>query len=101
MEYNTNNSQIDKEIDIATIMQYALRVIQKWWAVLLAAVICASAGFVVAKVTYVPQYTCTMRFVIDNKNENTVSGGQSASDINAGMQLARDYRLCSVVSKLK
>ena len=91
MEYNTNNSQIEKGIDIATIMQYALRVIQKWWAVLLAAVICASAGFVVAKVTYVPQYTCTMRFVIDNKNENTVSGGQSASDINAGMQLARDY----------
>ena len=91
MEYNTNNSQVEKGIDIATIMQYAIRVLQKWWAVLLAAVIFASAGFVIAKVNYVPKYTCTMRFVIDNKSENTVTGGQSASDINAGISLARDY----------
>ena len=91
MEYNTNNSQMEKGIDIATIMQYAIRVLQKWWAILLAAVICASVGFVVATVNYVPKYTCEMRFVIDNKSENTITGGQSVSDINAGMQLARDY----------
>ena len=57
----------------------------------MAAVIFAGAGFVIAKANYVPKYTCTMRFVIDNKSENTVTGGQSASDINAGISLARDY----------
>ena len=91
MEYNSKMNNVEEGIDLQTITQYAVRVMQKWWAILLAAVICASVGFGVAKLNYVPSYTCTMRFTVDNKNENTVTAGQSASDISASSQLARNY----------
>ncbi len=93
MEYNSKNNPVEEGIDFQTIIQYAVRVLQKWWIIALAAIICAGAGFGVAKATYTPKYTCTMRFVVDNKGENTVTGGASASDINAGISLAKNYAI--------
>ena len=92
MEYNSKNSHVDEGIDFQTITQYAIRIIQKWWIIAIAAVVCASVGFSVAKLTYVPSYTCTMRFVIDNKGENIITSGQSSSDISAGISLAKNYQ---------
>ncbi len=91
MEYNSKMNNVEEGIDLQTITQYAVRVIQKWWIILIAAVVCAGIGFGVAKLNYVPSYTCTMRFTVDNKTENTVTAGQSASDISASSQLARNY----------
>ena len=92
MEYNTKMNQVEEGIDLQTITQYAVRIIQKWWVIAIAAVVCAGIGFGVAKLNYVPSYTCTMRFVIDNKGENTITSGQSASDISAGVNLAKNYQ---------
>ena len=92
MEYNAKNTQTNEGIDFQSIAQYAIRLLQKWWAILLSAVICASVGFVVAKLTYVPKYTSTMRFVIDNKGENTQAVSTSSSDITAGISLAKNYQ---------
>ena len=93
MEYNSKNTHVEESLDFENILQYAIRVLQKWWAVVLAAVICAGVGFGVAKATYTPTYTCTMRFVVDNKSETTVVGGQSVSDLNAAIALAKNYAL--------
>ncbi|MBR5191280.1 MAG: hypothetical protein IKW34_04545, partial [Clostridia bacterium] len=92
MEYNSKMNQVEEGIDFQTITQYAVRIIQKWWVIVIAAVVCAGIGFGVAKLNYVPSYTCTMRFVIDNKGENTITSGQSASDISAGVNLAKNYQ---------
>ena len=91
MEYNTKNAQVNEGIDFQVIAQYAVRIIQKWWAILLSAVICASVGFIIAKVTYVPKYTCTMEFAVSNRAENTNSAGQTSSDISASNMLAKNY----------
>ena len=69
MDYNSKNVQANDGIDFQIIAQYAVRLAQKWWAILLSALICASVGFIVAKVTYVPKYTCTMEFVVSNKED--------------------------------
>ena len=91
MEYNTKTSHLNDNIDIQTIFQYVIRVLQKWWIILLCAVICGTIGYIVGKTSYTPTYTSTMRFVIDNKGANTSMAGQSSSDINAGIILARNY----------
>lgn len=93
MDYNVNNAVVDDGIDMQTVMQYVVRVAKKWWAILLSALIFAGVGFAIAKVNYVPMYSCTMRFVIDNKSENTISGGTSSSDISAGISLAKNYQI--------
>ncbi|MGN1160669.1 MAG: polysaccharide biosynthesis tyrosine autokinase, partial [Candidatus Fimenecus sp.] len=93
MEYNAKNAPEEKGIELKTIMHYINRILQKWWAVLLCAVIFAGIGFGVAKFNYVPKYSCSMRFAIDNKNANTQAGGQSASDLNAGISLAKNYQI--------
>ena len=91
MDYNAKNVQANDGIDFQIIAQYAVRLAQKWWAILLSAVICASVGFIAAKITYVPKYTCTMEFAISNKAENATSPGQSSSDISASTMLAKNY----------
>lgn len=92
MEYNQNNAPQEDTIDLRTIAYYLKKIMNKWWAVLLSAVICASAGFVIAKVSYTPMYSCNMQFNVDNKREDTVTGGQSSADINAGISLALNYK---------
>ena len=91
MEYNTKNAQVNEGIDFQIIVQYAVRILQKWWAILLSAVICASVGFVIAKVTYQPTYTCKMEIAVSNRADNASSAGQSSSDINASNMLAKNY----------
>lgn len=92
MEYNVNNAPAESGINLQTVTQYLVRIAQKWWIILLCAVLFAGAGFGIAKMRYVPMYTSTMRFAVDNKGENTVTGGTSASDINAGISLAKNYQ---------
>lgn len=93
MDYNyRDNSNEEKGVTLAQVMQYAVRILQKWWMILICAVVCAVVGFVVAKVTYEPSYSSTMRFAIDNKGENTVAQGQTSSDISAAIALARNYK---------
>lgn len=93
MDYNyRDQSNEESGITFAQIKQYAVRVLQKWWLIAICAVVCAVVGFVAAKMTYEPTYSSTMRFAIDNKSENTVSQGQSVSDINAAIALARNYK---------
>ncbi len=91
MNHNIKGSRNSEDIDFQTIAQYIVRVARKWWVVAICSVLCASIGFVIAKVTYVPSYTSTMKFVIDNKSEATSPDGQSSSDIAAGIYLARNY----------
>lgn len=93
MDYNYKD-QVNEEkgVTLAQVMQYVTRVLQKWWLIAICAVVCAAVGFAVAKVTYEPSYSTTIRFAIDNKRENTVSQGQTSSDINAGILLARNYK---------
>lgn len=99
MDYNYNErSNEENGITISQIMQYVVRVVQKWWLVAICAVICASAGFVIAKVTYEPTYSTTARFAIDNKRENTSMQGQTSSDISAGILLAQNYKKIMVGS---
>ena len=91
MEYNTKNTQVNEGIDFQVIVQYAVRILQKWWATLLSAVICASVGFIIAKATYQPTYTCKMEIAVSNRADNASSAGQSSSDINASNMLAKNY----------
>ena len=91
MEYNTKNTQVNEGIDFQIIAQYAVRIFQKWWAILLSAVIFASAGFVISKLTYEAKYTCTIEFAISNKTEAENYGGQTSSDINASNMLAKNF----------
>lgn len=93
MDYNyKETSNEEKGITIAQVMQYVTRILQKWWLIAICAVVCAAIGFTFATVTYEPHYSTTIRFAIDNKPENAVSGGQTSSDINAGILLARNYQ---------
>ena len=93
MDYNEKNVPQEDGIDMQTVMHYAKKVLEKWWIVLLCAVICATSGFAFAKITYEPMYTCKMQFVVDNKREDTVTGGQSSSDLSAGISLAQSYQV--------
>ena len=93
MDYNYREPLNEETgVTFAQVKQYAVRVLQKWWLIVICAVICAVAGLIVAKVSYEPTYSTTMRFAIDNKSANTVSQGQTASDINAAILLARNYK---------
>lgn len=93
MDYNYRDASNDERgLTLAQLMQYVTRILQKWWLVAICAVICAVLGFIIATVTYEPSYSTTIRFAIDNKSENTVSSGQTSSDINAGILLARNYK---------
>lgn len=40
---------------------------------------------------YEDEYSCTIRFAIVDKSENTITGAQSSSDINFGISLAKNY----------
>lgn len=93
MDYNYRDSSNDGGgLTFEQSMQYVTRILQKWWMVAICAIVCAAVGFIVAAVTYEPSYSTTLRFAIDNKSENTVASGQSSSDINAGILLARNYK---------
>lgn len=93
MDYNyRETSNEENGVTLAQVMQYAVRILQKWWLIAICAVVCAVVGFVVAKVTYEPSYSTTIRFAIDNKSENTVPQGQTSSDVNAAILLARNYK---------
>lgn len=92
MEYNSkSSSNEEKGISLDQVMQYVNRIMQKWWLVVISAVVCAVIGFGIAKVTYTPTYSSTIRFAVDNKSANTITGAQSSSDINAGISLAKNY----------
>lgn len=93
MEYNEGNIPAEEGLDVQALMHYLKKIVQKWWVILICAVLCAAVGLAAAKITYVPMYTCTISFVVDNKREDTVTGGQSASDISAGIDLARSYQI--------
>lgn len=93
MDYHyKETSNEESGFNFAKVMQYVTRVLQKWWLIAVCAVVCAAIGFTFATVTYEPTYSTTIRFAIDNKGADNQISGQSSSDINAGILLARNYK---------
>lgn len=92
MDQNTVSKAEQDGITFEELMVYARKILKRWWIVVLAAVLLSVAGFVVAKLTYVPQYSSQIMFVASNKDQSLVVSGQSSSDLLASMNLAENYK---------
>lgn len=63
--------EAESEIEITLLIKCVL---EKWKSIVACAIICALVGVIFAAVTYVPQYTSSISYVINSKNTTTDSG---------------------------
>lgn len=92
MNQNTFKSEEENTLDLSRVLFYCKEIVKRWWAVVLAAVLCAAVGFGIAAARYVPQYTSSIMFVANNKAPTTSVAGQTSSDIMASASLAESFK---------
>ncbi len=75
-----------------------ISLLNRWWIILLTAVICAGAGFGYANYKYVPKYSVTVKMYVNNDSINLGSTKVSvtASDIMAAQELVHTY--CEILT---
>ncbi len=75
-----------------------LSLLNRWWIILLTAVICAGVGFGYANYKYVPNYSVTVKMYVNNDSINVGSTKVSvtASDIVAAQSLVHTY--CEILT---
>ena len=74
-------------------MEIIGNIIEKWWLVLIAAIIGAAVGFCYAQWSYTPQYSSSALLYINNKFSVSSSLSLSYSDIVASQNLVKTYSI--------
>ncbi len=86
MSYSSDNKkEYEDGMSLDTVLIYLKKLLDKWWLVVISAVIAALLGFIIAKVTYVDKYSSQIMFNASNRDTAITVAGQSASDINASV----------------
>jgi capsular polysaccharide biosynthesis protein len=75
------------EIDVRELL---LVILHKWWIILLAGIIGASASGIVSKYIIQPVYTSTAKIYVINRQDETK---MTLSDLQTGTQLTKDYMI--------
>ncbi len=78
------------EIDLWKLMSACLR---KWWLIVLAAMVCGIAGYVISKVCIAPTYESTVKIYVNNSEINVGNLSISASDLTASAKLVDIYEV--------
>lgn len=89
----------ENTLDFSQILFYCKEIVKRWWAVVLAGVLCAAIGFGAATARYVPKYTSSIMFVANNKAPTTSVAGQTSSDIMASASLAGSFKYVLTTSE--
>lgn len=100
MDYNSVSKKDEEGINIETLLIYARKVIDRWWVVVVSAVLLAVIGFSAAMITYVPTYSSKIMFIASNRQTSMIVSGQSSSDINASVTLATSYQYVFTTTEL-
>lgn len=104
MDYTSSSSKAsehDESEAFDNIFVYFKKVLKNWWIVVIAAVVFAATGFLIAKVTYTPSYSSKIMFIANNRSSAlSVSSGQSASDLNASATLAESFKYVFTTTEL-
>ncbi|MBS7389275.1 MAG: hypothetical protein KIG33_02945, partial [Oscillospiraceae bacterium] len=101
MSYSSNEKKEHEDgISLDNMLMYLKKLLNKWWLILLSAVVVALLGFIVAKVTYVDKYSSQIMFIASNRDSAITVAGQSASDINASVSLAESFKYVFTTTEL-
>ena len=101
MSYSSNEKKEHEDgISLDNMLMYLKKLLNKWWLILLSAVVVAFLGFIVAKVTYVDKYSSQIMFIASNRDSAITVAGQSASDINASVSLAESFKYVFTTTEL-
>ena len=89
---NNHSSRSNQFLQI-DFMEIIGNIIEKWWLVLIAAIIGAAVGFCYAQWSYTPQYSSSALLYINNKFSVSSSLSLSYSDIVASQNLVKTYSI--------
>ena len=101
MSYSSNEKKEHEDgVSLDNMLMYLKKLLNKWWLILLSAVVVALLGFIVAKATYVNEYSSRIMFIASNRDSAITVAGQSASDINASVSLAESFKYVFTTTEL-
>ena len=93
MRYSSDEKKdYEDGMSLDTVLIYLRKILNKWWLIVISAVVVALLGFIIAKVTYVDKYSSQIMFIASNRDSAISVAGQSASDINASVSLAESFK---------
>lgn len=88
MEKTENKSKNYYTIDVLRVVKMLWK---KAWIIVLAGVLCAASGFLVARFIIAPTYSSTIQLYVNNSSINVGSFNISASEITASQSLVKTY----------
>lgn len=101
MSYSSNDKKEHEDgVSLDSLLMYLKKLLNKWWLILLSAVVIALLGFIVAKATYVDEYSSQIMFIASNRDSAITVAGQSASDITASVSLAESFKYVFTTTEL-
>ena len=101
MNYNSETKkEYEEGLSLDTVLMYAKKILDKWFAILLVAVLFALAGFAVAVLNYRDHYSSQIMLIASNKSSTLTAAVQSQSDINASVSLAESFKYVFTTTQL-
>lgn len=101
MNYNTESKkEYEDGLSLDTVLMYAKKLVDKWWVIVLSAVVCALIGFAAAAATYVENFSSQVMFIASNKSQAISVAGQTSSDLNASVSLAESFKYVFTTTQL-
>ncbi len=101
MSYNQEpKKDYDESLSLDTALMYFRKLLEKWWLIVLCAVLCALMGLIVAFATYTETYSSKIMFIASNKSSAITVAGTSQSDLNASASLAESFKYVFTTTEL-
>ncbi|HAQ64165.1 MAG TPA: hypothetical protein DCR23_06860, partial [Ruminococcaceae bacterium] len=101
MNYNSEpKKDYEEGLSLDTALMYAKKLMDKWFVILLSAILCAGVGFGVAVARYTEHYSSQIMFIASNRSSAITVAGQSSSDINASVSLAESFKYVFTTTEL-
>lgn len=96
MAYEEKRTSYDEATGLEPIFKLIRQLLSKWWLIALLAIIFATSGFGIAKLTYTETYNSQIIFNVSNKNKDFIGTSQtitSASDTQASTIIANNFKI--------
>ncbi len=96
MAYEEKRDSYVEEMGLEPILKLARQLINKWWLIVILAVVFAVAGFGVAKLTYQETYTSGIIFNVSNKDRDMVGAAgtyTTVGDAQASTYIANNFKV--------
>ncbi len=92
--------EYDEGLSLDTALMYFRKLLEKWWVIVLCAVLCALVGLSVAFATYTETYSSKIMFIASNKSSAITVAGTSQSDLIASASLAESFKYVFTTTEL-